>query len=129
MSSDSEDEEEFSTKPLQRLLESMYDELTDAAIGAKKIYYAAKEPQDYFTHPFKLKKEVRDILGVRRISVDGLLKLWIPRWKEEGRLNRNGSVVRVGDEEARLLGFHPQEEVDVYDLCARVWTLFDEYPN
>ena len=128
MSSDSEDESSFSTKPLQDLLEDMYDVLTDAAIGAKKIYYAAKEPQDYFTHPFKLKPTARKVLGVKRISLEKLLAQWTPIWKREGRLNLNGSVVRLGKQEAELLDYKPEQEVDVYDLLARAWDLFEPRP-
>lgn len=125
MSFDSEEDTSFSTKPLQKLLESMYDELTDCAITAKKIYYAAKEPQDYFTHEFKLKSAARNLLGVKRISLEGLLARWTPSWKREGRLNHNGSLVRLGKEEAELLGFQPEEPLDVYEVCARAGQLFE----
>lgn len=125
MSSDSEEEPSFSTKPLQKLLESMYDELTDCAITAKKIYYAAKEPQDYFTHEFKLKPAARTLLGVKRISLEKLLALWTPSWKREGRLNHNGSLVRLGKKEAELLGFQPEETLDVYEVCAKAGQLFE----
>ncbi len=124
MSSDSEGEEPFSTKPLQKLLEKMYDELTDSAITAKKIYYAAKEPQDYFTHEFKLKPAARKLLGVKRISLEKLLDIWIPIWKRENRLNINGSLVRLG-KEAELLGLAPEVEVDVYEVCSRAGSLFE----
>ena len=119
----SDEESPFNTKPLQDLLEKMYDELTDSAISAKKIYYAAKEPQDYFTHEFKLTPAARKALGVKRISLEKLLALWTPGWKRENRLNINGRVIRLG-EEAELLGLQPEAEVDVYEVCARAGGLF-----
>lgn len=125
MSSDSESDSEFTTKPLRRMLNAMYDELTDCAIASKKIYYEAKEPQDYFTHEFKLKPKARKILGVKRISLVKLLAMWTPIWKREGRLNHNGSSIRLGREEAELLGFQLDEEIDVYELCARAGELFE----
>jgi hypothetical protein len=124
----SEEEGDFSTKRLQDLLETMYDDLTDAAILAKKIYYASKVPRDFFTHPFRLHESARRLLGVKRISLEELLKLWIPRWKREGRLNANGSRVRLGKEEAQLVGYEPEEEVSVYDLCSRISDIFVETP-
>jgi hypothetical protein len=125
MASESEGEEDFNTKSLQKLLESMYDELTDCAIASKKIYYAAKEPQDYFTHEFKLKPAARKLLGVKRISLEKLLARWTPIWKREGRLNFNGSLVRLGKEEADLLGFQPEETLDVYEVCAKAGGVFE----
>ena len=124
-SEEEEDSTPFSTKSLQNLLESMYDEFTDCAIKAKKIYYASKIPQDYFTHEFKLRPAARNLLGVKRISLEGLLARWTPTWKLEGRLNFNGSIVRLGKEEAELLGFQPEDEVDVYDLCVRASEVFE----
>jgi hypothetical protein len=103
----------------------MYDELTDCAIASKKIYYAAKEPQDYFTHDFKLKPAAQAALGVKRMSLEKLVNLWTIVWRREGRLNADGSVVRLGKDEAALLGYQPEEEVSVYDLCVRAWELFD----
>jgi hypothetical protein len=117
----------FSTKPLQKLLESMYEELTDCAIASKKIYYASKEPQDYFTHPFKLSPAAKKRLGVKRISLEKLLETWIPTWKRECRMNHNGSRIRLGKEEANLLGFQPEEEVDVYEVCAKAAQLFERH--
>jgi hypothetical protein len=125
MSEDEEDIPSFNTKPLQTLLEKMYDELTDCAISSKKIYYAAKEPQDYFTYEFKLKPAARKALGVKRISLEKLLAQWTPIWKRENRLNINGSVVRLG-KEAELLGLEPEVEVDVYEVCSRAGGLFDQ---
>jgi len=128
MSSSEDEDTSFSTKPLQALLEDMYDVLSDAAISAKKIYYAAKEPQDYFMHEFKLKPAARKLLGVKRISLEKLLARWIPIWKREGRLNVTGSIVRLGKDEAELLDFQAEQEVDVYELCARAWDLFEPRP-
>lgn len=124
-SSDSEDES-FSTKPLQKLLEHLYDDLTDAAISAKTIYKEAKKPTDLFTHTFKLTRAARSVLEMKYASMEEILDLWLPRWKSEGRLSANGYWVRVGREEAELLGFQAESEHDVYTLANHLTRLFEE---
>lgn len=120
---------DFSTKRLQELLESMYDDLTDAAILAKKIYYASKVPNDYFTYPFRLNDKARRFFGVKRLSLESIVNQWLPRWKQEGRLNANGSQIRLGEVEAHLLGFESEEVVNVYELCGRLGEFFIDEPS
>jgi hypothetical protein len=123
--SDSDTDDEFTTKPLQKLLEHLYDDLTDAAISAKKIYKTAKEPQDLFTHPFKLTKAARAVLEERYMSMERILDSWIPKWRKEGRLSANGYWIRLGATEAELLGFAAESEHDVYRVASHLTRLFE----
>ena len=125
MSSSESEDDTFTTKPLQKLLESLYDDLTEAAISAKTIYKQAKQPTDLFTHQFKLKKAARAILGRKYASMEELIDLWLPQWKSEGRLSANGYLVRVG-EEAELLGLRKDSEHDVYSFANYLTRLFED---
>jgi hypothetical protein len=123
-SSDSEDDT-FTTKPLQDLLERLYDDLTDAAISAKTIYKQAKQPTDLFTHSFKLTRAARVVLERKYASMEDIINLWLPRWKSEGRLSANGYWIRLG-KEAELLGFAPESEHDVYRIASHLTRLFED---
>jgi len=87
---------------MQQMLENLYDELSEAARLTNRIYKAAKEPQDYFTHEFKLKQEARPTFGKKYISLEQILKVWIPKWKSEGRLKYNPPTLEINEEEARI---------------------------
>lgn len=126
MSSSESEDDTFTTSSLQDLLEHLYDDLTEAAISAKAIYKQAKQPTDLFTHSFKLKKSVRHVLGKRYASMEELIDLWLPRWKSEGRLSANGYLVRVGKEEAKLLGLREDSEHDVYSFANHLTRLFED---
>lgn len=113
------------TKPLQDLLERLYDDLTDAAINAKRIYKQSRKPTDLFTHSFKLTSAAREVLEKKYASMEELLELWLPRWKSEGRLSANGYWIRLGKEEAELLGLQEEFECDVYTFANHLTRLFD----
>jgi hypothetical protein len=102
---------------MQELLESLYDDLTEAARSTNRIYKAAKEPQDYFSHEFKLRHDVRDVFGKKYISLEEVLKLWIPRWKREGRLKYNPTRVLLNKEEGRILETEAGEVLLPYLYC------------
>ena len=123
---------------MERLLEQLYDDLTEAARSTNRIYKAAKLPQDYFTHSWKVRKvrkvrkghkgceDIPPLLQAHlRLSLEGLLKLWIPKWKSEGRLKSGGEVVELTDQESRLLGLSEAKEVDIYELFRLMMGLFD----
>ena len=110
---------------MEQLLEQLYDELTEAAHSTNRIYKAAKEPEDYFTHSWKLCRPLRTSLGTKRISLEDLLKLWIPKWKSEGRLQANPIRVQLLKEEAELLGLPKAKEVDIYELFRLMMGLFE----
>lgn len=117
---------------MEGLLEQLYDDLTEAARSTNRIYKAAKLPQDYFTHTWKVRKvrKVREdtstlLQAHLRLSLEGLLKLWIPKWKSEGRLKSGGEVVELTDQESRLLGLSEAKEVDIYELFRLMMGLFD----
>ena len=126
MSSSESEDDTFTTKPFQTLLECLYDDLTESAISAKAIYKQAKQSTDLFTHQFKLKKSARAMLGMKYASMEELLDLWLPRWKSEGRLSANGYLVRVGKEEAELLGLRKDSEHDVYSFANHLTRLFED---
>lgn len=123
--SDTESDDEFTTKPLQKLLEHLYEDLTDAAISAKTIYKSAKQPIDLFTHSFKLTKVAREVFQEKYMSMEEILDSWIPRWKKEGRMSANGYWVRLGAAEAELLGFAEESEQDVYRIASHLIRLFE----
>lgn len=110
---------------MEQLLEQLYDELTEVAHSTNRIYKAAKEPENYFTHPWKLHRPLRTSLGTKRISLEELLKLWIPKWKSEGRLQANPIRVQLLKEEAELLGLPKAKELDIYELFRLMMGLFE----
>jgi hypothetical protein len=102
---------------MQEMLEGLYDELTEAARSTNRIYKSAKEPQDYFTHEFKLKHEARPTFGKKYISLEEVLKLWIPKWKSEERLKYNPTRVLLNKEEGRILETEAGEVLLPYLYC------------
>jgi hypothetical protein len=108
---------------MEKMLETLYDDLTEAARSTNRIYKAAKEPQDYFTHEFKLKHGVRDVFGKKYISLEQLLKLLIPKWKSEGRLKYNPTRVLLNEEEAKTFETKVAE-VELSDLYCIMMNLF-----
>jgi len=111
--------------PLRKMIkkrESAYDDLSEAVAAAKKI---CKE-KDFFTYPWKLKREHRKRLGKKYISVEELFAALTPKWKAEGRLSANGLRVRPGKEEAELLGIPENEPIYIYDLSTKCMELFSE---
>ena len=110
-------EEEFTTKPLQKLLVKLYDDLTEAARDLRKIRHAIKEPS--FTHPRTLIPEVRELTGLKKASMEDLIKLWISGWKVQGRKISLGKGSEVA-----LLGFKEDSVVDVYELFTPMLKLF-----
>jgi hypothetical protein len=127
------------TYKMEELLQELYNELTEAAHSTNRIYKAAKEPEDYFTHPWKVPQSLRTALGTKRISLEELLKLWIPKWKSEGRLQTNPITLQLSDEEAELFGFPKDKgkakdkakakaqpkKVDIYELFRLMMGLFE----
>ena len=107
---------------MQQLLERLYDELTDTARSTNRIYKIAKKPQNYFTYAWKLKKNLQSFAETKKMSLEQLLKLWIPKWKSEGRL-KNG-LVELTDQESRLLGLEEAKVVDVNELFCLMMGLF-----
>ena len=110
---------------MEQLLEQLYDDLTEVAHSTNRIYKAAKDPQDYFTHPWKLRHDVRGILGTKRISLEELLKLWIPKWKSEGRLRTRPVSLKLTKEEAEMFMLYEAKEVDIYELFRSMMGLFE----
>ena len=113
---------------MQKLLEQLYDELTDAARSTNRIYKAAKIPQDYFTYAWKLKHHLRDRLGTKRISLEQLLQLCIPKWKSEGRLKVRSSTdlsILLNEQEAELLGLGGSRQIDIYELFRLMMGMFE----
>lgn len=117
--------DEGDSSTLVKGLEKLYVDLTGAAISSNRIYKAAKKPQDFFTHAWKLKPAAREVLGKKRASVEELLAAWLPEWKAEGRLSANGSTVCVAPAQAELLGIKPNSKINVYDLSNKICSLFE----
>jgi hypothetical protein len=124
---------------MEELLQELYNELTKAAHATNRIYKTAKEPEDYFTHPWKVSHSLRTALGTKRISLEELLKLWIPKWKSEGRLQTNPITLQLSKEEADLFCFPKEKDkdkdkdkakaqpikVDIYELFHLMMGLFE----
>ena len=117
---DSEDSEdsEFTTKPLQKLLVKLYDDLTEAARDLRTIRHAIRETPSY-THPRPLQAAAKEATGLKKASMDDLVKLWAPGWTIRGRRVQLGTGPEV-----ELLGFQANQEVDVYDLFTPIQQLF-----
>jgi hypothetical protein len=115
---ESDSDSDFTTTPFRRLLEKLYDDLTDAARDLRRLRYALRENPS-FTYPHSLRQDVRDLTTLKKASMEDLVKLWMPGWKVHGRR------VRLGDgPEVALLGFQPFQEVDVYDIFTPMKKLF-----
>jgi hypothetical protein len=105
-------------------LESIYEDLTETTARAKTVYNLVKE-RDFYTYRWKLKKSVRPVLGLTRISMEELFEAWVPKWKSEGRLSANGLRIRVGKEEAELLGIEEDTCIHIYDFAAKCSELYE----
>ena len=114
--------DESHLKKIVKKLESLNGELTDVIRSAK----AAQKEKDFFTHPWKVKREYRKALGKKYVSVEELFSSWTATWKSEGRLSANGLRVRPGKEEAQLLGIKEDEPIYIYDLSTKCMDLFSE---
>lgn len=104
-------------------LESVYDDLTAAIRSARNTEKAAKE-KDFFSHPWKLKREFRPLVGKKYVSVEELMSQWTAKWKAEGRLSANGLRIRPGKKEAKILGLVADEPVSVYEVSSKCMDLF-----
>ena len=118
---DSDSDSEFTMKPLQNLLEQLYDDLTDTARALRKIRRFRNSKFPPLTEVRRLTRNARTFLGVKEASLEDLLKLWIPGWK----VSVNGRYLFVGDgPEVKFLGFEPRTTIDVYDLHTSMNRLF-----
>ena len=117
-----DDKKENTLKTIIGILETIYEELTEAAKAASKIC----KQKDFFTYPWKLKKEYRSIFGKKYISYEEIISGGMITWKAEGRLSANGLRVRPGKEEAELLGIPENEPIYIYDLSTKCMELFSE---
>ena len=104
-------------------LESVYDDLTAAIRSARNTEKAAKE-KDFFSYPWKLKREFRPLVGKKYVSVEELMGQWTAKWKAEGRLSANGLRIRPGKKEAKILGLVADEPVSVYEVSSKCMDLF-----
>lgn len=107
------------TKKLQKLLDGLYDELTEAALEMLDIAKMFKE-DSYLKKRFLI-QDAQDVLPFTEASLKDLLEFWMPLWKEEGRIH--GREICLGAE-AILLGFDEESIQDVYDVCKRMIRLF-----
>lgn len=107
-----------------KLLNKIYDDLTEATLSAKSMHTILKEPQDLYTHEWRLHTAARNALKMKYASIEKILDLWTAKWKKEGRLSANGYWIRIGQEEAELLGLRAESEVDVYQLANHMTRLF-----
>jgi hypothetical protein len=128
MSSSEDDEEAIDMKPFRKRLQALYD-LTTKTIEkldtVKKKVEAQQLPFIHFyTHQRRLRSFAREALNRDTASLKDLVDHWIPEWKDS-RLSPSGKRIRLGIE-ALLLGFLPEQEVDVYSLLVALNGLFKD---
>ena len=130
MSSSEDDEEAIDMKPFRKRLQALYDLTTETIerLDTLKKTVKVAEAQTPFTHLYTkqrtLRSSARGILGRETASLKDLVDHWIPEWKDS-RLSPSGKRIRLGIE-ALLLGFLPEQEVDVYSLLVALNGLFKE---
>jgi len=127
--SSSEDEEAIDMKPFRKRLQALYDLTTETIERLdsikKKVKVAESQPfTDFYTHQRRLRSSAREALNRDTASLKNLVDHWIPEWKDS-RLSPSGKRIRLGIE-ALLLGFLPEQEVDVYSLLVALNRLFKE---
>ena len=115
--------DETNIKNIIGRLESVYDDLTAAIRSARNTEKAAKE-KDFFSYPWKLKREFRPLVGKKYVSVEELMGQFTAKWKAEGRLSANGLRIRPGKKEAKILGLVADEPVSVYEVSSKCMDLF-----
>jgi len=130
MSSSEDDQEAINMKPFRKRLEALY-ELTSETLKKldtiKKKVKVAESQQPFtqlYTHQRPLRSFARLALERDTASLKDLVDLWIPEWKDS-RLSPSGKRIRLGIE-ALLLGFLPEQEIDVYSLLVALNGLFKE---
>jgi hypothetical protein len=125
--SSSEDEEAIDMKPFRKRLQALYDlttETIERLDTLKKKVEAQPTFTDFYTHTRRLRSSAREALNRDTASLKDLVDHWIPEWKDS-RLSPSGKRIRLGIE-ALLLGFLPEQEVDVYSLLVALNRLFKE---
>lgn len=119
-SSESSEDEDFNTKRLKSLLDTLYNDLTDSIYRVKALRKKSKAIRSSLIVR-ELTKEAQEIFNMTEASAKDIIDFWLPLWKDEGRVT--GRFIRLGDE-ARLLGFKPEKKVDIYDLYDHLDCLF-----
>jgi hypothetical protein len=109
------------TDKLQSLLHSLYDDLTDSAKQSQKLAKSLREHS--YRKKRRLTPEAAEIFEMRSASIRDIVNFWLPLWTDEKRVLNSGRTIRLG-EEAPLLGEAPETELDIYDLCKRMYSLF-----
>ena len=110
-------------------LETVYVDLTEALKSARAVAKATKQSkgsQDFFTQPWKLKRQYRPSFGKKYISCEEIIAGWIAQWKAEGRWRTNGRKLRIGKKEAEILGLEEESMVNIYDVTVGCMDLFSE---
>ena len=129
---DSEDDSECppmdlldSFQTINTQLEKVYEQLTEAVAASKTIAAKAKkiEQRVQYTKQYPLTHDAQSILKREKASLKEVLQIWMPLWKEEGRVYEKGRMIRVGIE-GRLFGLKPELKVDIYELCKKMMCLF-----
>lgn len=102
----SEDETEFTMQPIRNALLDMFDELTAAVDSMKKVSKEIHQPQDLY----------------ESLHIHSLLHKYLPKWKEEQRMDATGLFIRLNDKEASFFDIFTEDEckVSVYELCYRM---------
>jgi hypothetical protein len=114
--SETSSDSDFDTQKIKSLLYKLDDLICDSIESTKKIYYKAKEPQDYFTHRFKLTPEAREFFQTKSLSLQDILTLWLPTWK----LSPNGGQVQIPQPQASLLHLPTETWLDIYSIPVAV---------
>lgn len=108
------EDESFDTTRLQSILATLYDDLTES-VNKVRLLRKKVRTSVPLNHERDLTKEAAKIFKRKRGTIKDLVDFWLPLWKDENRITKNGRIVRLG-EEAPLLGLEPEREVDIYDL-------------
>jgi len=125
--SSSEDEEAIDMKPFRKRLQALYDVTTETIERLDTLKKKAEAQQSFtqlYTKQRTLRSSARAALNRDTASIKDLVDHWIPTWKDS-RLSPSGKRIRLGTE-ALLLGFLPEQEIDVYSLLVALNRLFKE---
>lgn len=103
---------------LRKRLSEMLSEVND-------MIEEVQEHEPLYTKIFPVKKEYVDALGMKSGSLSDILQVFLPKWKEKGRIHKGGRIIYIG-KEGKLLGLPVHKEVDVYVLCNKMLELLDQ---
>lgn len=98
----SSDDEPFSTSRLRGLLKQMHNDITKTIDDLVPFTQPNKKHSSSLSTQHPLTQSAQEFFQQPTASVKEMMKILIPKWKEEGRIHLSGRSVQLSEEESAL---------------------------